>query len=271
MDMLEVETRDGLQRVPLDKPRLTIGRLPGNDIVLPFTQISRHHAEIRQRGEDWWIIDIGSTNGMRIGGQVVKEHRLRSGDRVVLAPTISVRYVSDRTSQRVAATARAATPPPQPAAPSPERSSAARDPAPSTPSPAAMASAGATPLPRRRMDVVPPPDDRHFGDAMALPAMPSPPSAPPVDGTMPIDSPFGIIRQHRHPNGPPTGPLPRRAVLISCPSCQASTAPDGPYCWKCHQTIARPCAHCGVFLLPVQARCPRCHAANPHAIRHSRR
>lgn len=269
MDMLEVETHDGLQRIPLDKPRVTIGRLPGNDIVLPFTPISRHHAEIRQRDQDWWIMDIGSTNGLRIGGQVVKEHRLRSGDRVVLAPSISVRYVSDRAGQRLAIPARAATPPPKPAPPSPERSSAARDPIPNAPSPGDLASAGATPLPRRRMDLVPPPDDRSFGDVVALPPMRMPPSAPPAEGAMPIDSPFGVMRQHQH--GPPTSALPRRPVLITCPSCQASTAPDSPYCWKCHQTVARPCPHCGVFLLPVQAHCPRCHAANPHAIRHAGR
>ena len=49
--------------VELNRPRVTIGRSARNDLWTddPFT--SRLHAEIRQRGTDFWLSDMGSANG----------------------------------------------------------------------------------------------------------------------------------------------------------------------------------------------------------------
>ena len=49
--------------VELNRPRVTIGRSARNDLWTddPFT--SRLHAEIRQRGDDFWLSDMGSANG----------------------------------------------------------------------------------------------------------------------------------------------------------------------------------------------------------------
>lgn len=310
MESIEIETRDGLQRIPLDKPRITIGRLPGNDIVLPYTQISRHHAELRQRGDDWWIIDLGSTNGLRVAGRQVKEYLLHGGDRVTLAPAIFVHYVSQRPVQPATVEGSTTELPALPLSPSPAVSSAARDSAAPTSTAADdLAAAAAVPAPRRRMGMVPPPS---LAQPAATPApnghaaaqRPPPPAeaphvlpgsppapvtdeqdlwllgdnpaymppAPPANGVpptppaaqaLPLSSPFALMRQQAHP----TQTLPRRPILIVCPTCGASTAPDSPYCWSCRQTIARPCPQCGIFLLPIQANCPRCTTPNPNAVK----
>lgn len=110
MAYLEIETRDGKHRVNLERDRLSIGRLSYNDVVLPYAQISRQHAELRLISGQWWIADLHSTNGLQINAQRIQEHALASGDQIVLAPGISVRFVEDAGS--------GAKQPAQPASPS---------------------------------------------------------------------------------------------------------------------------------------------------------
>lgn len=95
MSYLEIETRNGTHRVQLERDRLSIGRLSYNDVVLPFAQISRQHAELRLIDGKWWIADLHSTNGILIREQRIQEHCLSSGDRITLAPGISVRFVDN--------------------------------------------------------------------------------------------------------------------------------------------------------------------------------
>lgn len=68
---------------------LTIGRDPGNDIVLPHPIVSRQHARIkRARPEGAYTIeDLGSTNGTFVNGERVVEPRLlHRGDRIHIGP-----------------------------------------------------------------------------------------------------------------------------------------------------------------------------------------
>lgn len=93
MAYLEIETRDGTHRIQLERDRLSIGRLSYNDVVLPFAQISRQHAELRLISGRWWIADLHSTNGLLLGDQRIQEHCLGDGDRITLAPGITFRFV----------------------------------------------------------------------------------------------------------------------------------------------------------------------------------
>jgi hypothetical protein len=52
------------QSLPIPPEGLRMGREPqGNDLVLPLTGISRHHARILPGGDGWILEDLGSTNG----------------------------------------------------------------------------------------------------------------------------------------------------------------------------------------------------------------
>jgi pimeloyl-ACP methyl ester carboxylesterase len=62
------------------KDPMTIGRGNGNDIAIPDESVSRHHALIERRGDDYVIRDDRSRNGVWLGKQRVEEHRLRDGD-----------------------------------------------------------------------------------------------------------------------------------------------------------------------------------------------
>ncbi len=94
MAQLVIETRDGTHTIALDRDRVSIGRLSYNDVVLPYPQISRQHAELRRIGGQWWIADLHSTNGLQINSRRIQEHALATGDRVVLAPGVSLRFVA---------------------------------------------------------------------------------------------------------------------------------------------------------------------------------
>ena len=65
--------------------RLTIGRAPGCDCLLPEDCVSRRHAELRRDGGRWFLRDLGSSNGTRVNGmRVIEATEVRPGDRLSL-------------------------------------------------------------------------------------------------------------------------------------------------------------------------------------------
>jgi DNA-binding NtrC family response regulator len=64
----------------LHRPVMEIGREPSCDLVLPEASVSRVHARLERRGDGWWIVDAGSTNGVLVGGTRVDAQRLAPHD-----------------------------------------------------------------------------------------------------------------------------------------------------------------------------------------------
>jgi pSer/pThr/pTyr-binding forkhead associated (FHA) protein len=61
-----------------------LGRATDNDVQFPDRSVSRHHCRMRRDGADWWIEDLGSTNGTFVSGRaVLRPKLLRHGDVVV--------------------------------------------------------------------------------------------------------------------------------------------------------------------------------------------
>jgi len=69
---------DGMLR--LGRGSLVIGREQGCDLVLPDGSVSRRHAELRRNGDDYYLSDLGSTNGTLVNGERVDDRRLETGD-----------------------------------------------------------------------------------------------------------------------------------------------------------------------------------------------
>ncbi len=63
--------------VLLDKPVVTIGRLPGNDLLLSSQQVSGRHAEVHCDAEGPHLIDLGSSNGTMVGSTPLIAHKPR--------------------------------------------------------------------------------------------------------------------------------------------------------------------------------------------------
>jgi hypothetical protein len=71
----------------LDRRQMLIGRSKDCDIQLQDPNVSRRHAEVRQEGAAYWVVDLDSTNGMEVNGRRQKRAKLRQGDRIVLGST----------------------------------------------------------------------------------------------------------------------------------------------------------------------------------------
>jgi ABC-type multidrug transport system ATPase subunit/pSer/pThr/pTyr-binding forkhead associated (FHA) protein len=69
----------------LDKPVVTIGRAPGNDLVLPHPSVSGRHAQIsKQPDGKFQVRDLGSTNGTYLNGVRISTAVAGPGDRVTI-------------------------------------------------------------------------------------------------------------------------------------------------------------------------------------------
>jgi FhaA, N-terminal domain/FHA domain len=77
---------DGSRREVKER-RVVIGRSRDCDIQLNDANVSRRHAELRQEGASYWVVDLGSTNGMEVNGKRVKRAKLRDGDTITLGST----------------------------------------------------------------------------------------------------------------------------------------------------------------------------------------
>ncbi len=78
-----------LHSYPLDRERLTIGRQSGSDIQLDDMAVSSRHARISREQNryledyyDFYIEDLGSTNGTRVNGQRIQRQMLKEGDTI---------------------------------------------------------------------------------------------------------------------------------------------------------------------------------------------
>jgi putative secretion ATPase (PEP-CTERM system associated) len=64
--------------------RIIIGRSPDNEIYIQSKFVSRHHAQLTSDQYGCAIEDLNSTNGVFIGEERIKKHRLKDGDVVSL-------------------------------------------------------------------------------------------------------------------------------------------------------------------------------------------
>ena len=79
-------TVDGRRR-EVDKRRVVIGRSKECDVQLADPNASRRHAEIRQEGAAYWLIDLDSTNGSQVNGRRTARAKLESGDVITIGST----------------------------------------------------------------------------------------------------------------------------------------------------------------------------------------
>ena len=76
------------RRYVLDGPSAVLGRSDDAACVLRDPNVSRRHAELRQDASGQWeIVDLGSTNGVKVNGRRVTDAPLREGDQVTVGTT----------------------------------------------------------------------------------------------------------------------------------------------------------------------------------------
>jgi predicted component of type VI protein secretion system len=79
----------------IEKRRVLLGRSRECDIQVEDANVSRRHAELRQEGSSYWIVDLDSTNGVEVNGKRVKRGKLSSGDTFTVGST-EITFTTER-------------------------------------------------------------------------------------------------------------------------------------------------------------------------------
>ena len=66
---------------------VVMGRSKECDVRVEDPNVSRRHAELRQEGATYWLVDLDSTNGTELNGKRVSRAKLADGDRITLGST----------------------------------------------------------------------------------------------------------------------------------------------------------------------------------------
>lgn len=98
--MPEPTVKIGDREIPLRDSVTTLGRASDNTVAVPGdSNVSRYHAEIERRGDDFYVIDLGSSNGTTVNGEKLKGEKLiNSGDQIVLGGSAKLEFGSSATS-----------------------------------------------------------------------------------------------------------------------------------------------------------------------------
>jgi phosphoserine phosphatase RsbU/P len=78
--VLTYSNTEGSHTLSLDRPSVSIGRHPDQDLVLADTFVSRRHAVLRQTASGCEIEDLDSSHGTYLNGARIRTALLRSGD-----------------------------------------------------------------------------------------------------------------------------------------------------------------------------------------------
>ncbi|MCU0241510.1 MAG: FHA domain-containing protein [Vicinamibacteria bacterium] len=62
-----------------------VGRDEANEVFIDEPLVSRYHARIERRGQQYIVVDLSSTNYTRVNGSAVHESPLNDGDELLFA------------------------------------------------------------------------------------------------------------------------------------------------------------------------------------------
>jgi pilus assembly protein CpaF len=71
------------RRLTFTEPEVTIGRVPGNDVVLPKGNVSKRHSRIVLKDNRFIVVDLKSTNGTYVNGRKITSPLVvKEGDKI---------------------------------------------------------------------------------------------------------------------------------------------------------------------------------------------
>jgi len=201
------------KRLEFDKPEVTIGRVQGNDIILPKGNVSKRHSRIVLKDGKFIIVDLKSTNGTYVNGRKITSPLVIKGtDKVYIGDFI----LSVEEAAAGEAHDDLAPPPPMPPpAPAPRRTT--MPPPPPAPKPAP-----------RPAPVAPPPEPE--AEAGMDDFEPPPPVEPPLPsgGEMAASDDDLPAPPLAEPEPPPEPPPPRPAPRPVAPPPAARPSSSAP-------------------------------------------
>ncbi|MBA2678393.1 MAG: FHA domain-containing protein, partial [Ktedonobacteraceae bacterium] len=136
---------------PIDKPITTIGREPGNDIVVFDPSVSRQHAQIMLNGNAWTIQKLAQQNKLSLNQREVNQSPLSDRDTIALGQGTTFLFLLENVQGPQNGIANNASNYPQYPNPSPQPSSPswnAQSPSSPSPRPASSPGGGQAPFPQ---------------------------------------------------------------------------------------------------------------------------
>jgi pilus assembly protein CpaF len=77
------------KRLSFEEPEVTIGRVPGNDVVLPKGNVSKRHSRIVLKDSRFIVVDLKSTNGTYVNGRKITSPLVvKEGDKIYIGDFI---------------------------------------------------------------------------------------------------------------------------------------------------------------------------------------
>src|SRR5579872_1444286 len=194
------------RREAFDKNEINVGRVQGNDLMLPKGNVSKHHARLLFRDGRFIVTDLKSTNGTYVNGRKISQATIvREGDKIYIGAFV----LRLETAAAAGASPDASYNPPAQADDSQGRAPARlpRDPTPAPP----PAHVGPPPLP-----------PQVAAQAMAQPVVssapvPSPQPTPPAPPRSPADQSVSHYPLERDPDDSENAPEMRGAPVPKVP------------------------------------------------------
>ncbi len=91
MKLFFIEGKKKDSSFELTPPGVSMGREEDNDIILDAEAASRYHAKLEFRDGEWFLRDLGSTNGTKLNGtKISTETKLQEGDRITVGKEVLV-------------------------------------------------------------------------------------------------------------------------------------------------------------------------------------
>ena len=89
-------------RFPLDREVVTLGRASENDIAIDSGSVSGNHAEMRRTKGGYELVDVGSTNGIKLNGELLPVIPLYTGRTVHIGDVAFDFVLSDEEREAIA-------------------------------------------------------------------------------------------------------------------------------------------------------------------------
>ncbi len=90
------------KQMPFNRSSVVFGRDAACDFPVPISTVSRKHCRIEQRGDDLWVVDLGSRNGTYLNNDRVDEAPFTPSDTVTIG-TLNIRIAGKPAKVRLEA------------------------------------------------------------------------------------------------------------------------------------------------------------------------